>query len=99
MIYLTAKPETILKRIMQRGSLDIIRKEWNENDRNYLLKILSFYKQFLSARTNILTIDTENLTPEDIIDRLKKIIIDLSDFSFEKMQQPSTTQMNLSEFF
>ena len=98
-IYLTAKPETILKRIMQRGSLDIIRKEWNENDRNYLLKILSFYKQFLSARTNILTIDTENLTPEDIIDRLKKIIIDLSDFSFEKMQQPSTTQMNLSEFF
>lgn len=98
-IYLTAKPETILKRIMQRGSLDIIRKEWNENDRNYLLKILSFYKQFLSARTNILTIDTENLTPEDIVDRIKKIIIDLSDFSFEKMQQPSTTQMNLSEFF
>ena len=84
---------------MQRGSLDIIRKEWNENDRNYLLKILSFYKQFLSTRTNIITIDTEHLTPDDIINKIKRIIFDLSDFSFEKMQQPSTTQMNLSEFF
>jgi thymidylate kinase len=98
-IYLTAKPETILKRIMQRGSLDIIRKEWNENDRNYLLKILSFYKQFLSARTNVFTINTETLTPDEVVNKIKSIIFDLSDYSFKKMQQPSTTQMNLSEFF
>ncbi|MHA2035334.1 MAG: deoxynucleoside kinase [Promethearchaeota archaeon] len=97
-IYLTAKPETILKRIIRRGSLDLIRKEWNENDRNYLLKILSFYKQFLSDRTNVFTIDTENLTPDDVVNKIKNIISDLSDYSFEKMQQPSTTQMNLFEF-
>ncbi|MBY8986194.1 MAG: deoxynucleoside kinase [Candidatus Lokiarchaeota archaeon] len=98
-IYLTAKPETILKRITQRGSLDIIRKEWNEDDKNYLLKILSYYKQFLSARTNIFTIDTENLNPDDVVNKIRNIIINLSDYSFEKMQQPSTTQMNLSEYF
>lgn len=98
-IYLTAKPETILKRITQRGSLDIIRKEWNEDDKNYLLKILSYYKQFLSARTNIFTIDTENLTPDDVVNKIRSIIFDISDYSFEKMQQPSTTQMNLSEYF
>ena len=98
-IYLTAKPETILKRITQRGSLDIIRKEWNEDDKNYLLKILSYYKQFLSARTNIFTINTENLNPDDVVNKIRNIIIDLSDYSFEKMQQPSTTQMNLSEYF
>jgi thymidylate kinase len=98
-IYLTAKPETILKRITQRGSLDILRKEWNEDDKNYLLKILSYYKQFLSARRNIFTIDTENLSPDDVVNNIKKIIIQLSDYSFEKMQQPSTTQMNLSEYF
>ena len=98
-IYLTAKPETILKRITQRGSLDIIRKEWNEDDKNYLLKILSYYKQFLSARTNIFTIDTENLTPDDVVNKIRSIIFDISDYSYEKMQQPSTTQMNLSEYF
>jgi deoxyadenosine/deoxycytidine kinase len=98
-IYLTAKPETILKRIIQRGSLDVIRQEWNEDDRNYLMKILSFYKQFLSSRTNVFTINTENLTPDEVVNKIKNIIVDLSDYSFEKVQQPSTTQMNLSEFF
>ncbi|MHA1932323.1 MAG: hypothetical protein ACW96X_07265, partial [Promethearchaeota archaeon] len=98
-IYLTAKPETILKRIIQRGSLDVIRKEWNEDDRNYLLKILSSYMQFLSAKTSVFTINTENLTPDEVVNKIKDIIVDLSDYSFEKVQQPSTTQMNLSEFF
>jgi len=98
-IYLTAKPETILKRIVQRGSLDKIRNEWNEDDKIYLLKILSHYKQFFSGKTNIFTIDTENSTPVEVVNKIKNIIINLSDYSFEKMKEPSTTQMNLSEFF
>ncbi len=98
-IYLTAKPETILKRIVQRGSLDKIRNEWNEDDKIYLLKILSHYKQFFSGRTNIFTLDTENSTPVEVVNKIKNIIINLSDYSFEKMKEPSTTQMNLSEFF
>ena len=98
-IYLTAKPETILKRIVQRGSLDKIRNEWNEDDKIYLLKILLHYKQFFSGRTNIFTLDTENSTPVEVVNKIKNIIINLSDYSFEKMKEPSTTQMNLSEFF
>ena len=98
-IYLTAKPETILKRIIHRGSLDKIRNEWNEEDKIYLLKILSHYKQFFSTRTNIFTINTENSTPVEVVDKIKKIIFNLSDYSFEKVKEPSTTQMNLSEFF
>jgi thymidylate kinase len=98
-IYLTAKPETILKRIIQRGSLDKIRNEWNEDDKKYLLKILSFYNQFLSTRKNIFTIDTENLTPDEVVYKIKNLLINLSDYSFEKMNEPSTTQMNLTEFF
>lgn len=98
-IYLTAKPETILKRIIQRGSLEKIRNEWNEDDKIYLQKILSFYNQFLSARKNIFTIDTENSTPDEVVNKIKNCIIELSDYSFEKMKEPSTTQMNLSEFF
>lgn len=97
-IYLIAKPETILKRIVQRGSIDIIRKEWNEEDKIYLLKILSLYNQFLSARKNIFKIDTETLTQDEVVEKIKTIIINVSDYSFEKMKEPSTTQMNLSEF-
>ena len=98
-IYLTAKPETILKRIIQRGSLDKIRNEWNEDDKRYLHKILSYYNQFLSAKTNIFTINTENSTPIEVVYKIKNIITDLSDYSFDKMKEPSTTQMNLSGFF
>ncbi|MHA1987140.1 MAG: deoxynucleoside kinase [Promethearchaeota archaeon] len=98
-IYLTANPETILKRIIQRGSLDKIREEWNEDDKMYLNKILSYYKQFLSAKTNVFTINTENSTPDEVVDKIKTLITKLSEYSFEKVRESSTTQMNLSEFF
>lgn len=97
-IYLTAKPDVILKRIVQRGSLDKIRREWNEDDNNYLLKILAYYKQFLSTKTNMFPIDTNDLTPKEVVDKIKMIITDLSNYSFGKIEQSSTTQMNLDKF-
>ncbi len=97
-IYLTAKPDVILKRIVQRGSLDKIRREWNEDDNNYLLKILAYYKQFLSNKTNVFPINTNDLSPKEVVDKIKIIITDLSDYSFEKIEQSSTTQMNLDKF-
>ncbi|MFX1375493.1 MAG: deoxynucleoside kinase [Promethearchaeota archaeon] len=97
-IHLTAKPDTILKRIIQRGSLEKIRKEWNEDDMNYLLAIISFYTQFFSTKTNVFPIDTNDITSEDVVNKIKKIITELSDYSFEKYEQSSTTQMNLDKF-
>ncbi len=97
-IYLTAKPDIILKRIIHRGSLDKIRREWNEDDNNYLLTILAYYKQFLSTKSNVFPIDTNDLTPKEVIDIIKKIITDLSDYSFERIEQSPTTQMNLDKF-
>ncbi|MFX1477807.1 MAG: deoxynucleoside kinase [Promethearchaeota archaeon] len=97
-IYLTADPEIILKRIIQRGSLDKLRREWNEDDKSYLLKIISFYNKFLSTKSNVFIIDTNDLIPEEVIDKIKKIITDLSDYSFEKIELPSMTQMNLTKF-
>ena len=97
-IYLTAKPETILRRVIQRGSLDKIRSEWNEEDKDYLLKILSFYKQFLINKPDVLTIETNNSNPEEIVRKIKVIITNLSDYSFEKVIQPSSTQMNLNKY-
>ena len=96
--YLQAEPDTILKRIVQRGSLDKIRKEWNEYEKDYLLKILSYYKQFLSNKNGVFNIDTNDLTPKEVIDEMKKIINDLSGYSFKKLKKPVSTQMNLFEF-
>ncbi|MFW9940898.1 MAG: deoxynucleoside kinase [Candidatus Thorarchaeota archaeon] len=97
-IHLTAKPEIILKRIIQRGSLDKLRREWNEDDKNYLLAIRAYYRQYLSAKSNVFPIDTNHLSPEEVVDKIKTIITDLSDYSFEKFEQSSTTQMNLDKF-
>ena len=97
-IYLTAKSETILRRIIQRGSLDKTRSEWNEEDKDYLIKIFSFYKQFLIKRPNVLTIETNKSNPEEIVKKIKDIITNLSDYSFEKVLQPSSTQMNLNKY-
>jgi len=97
-IYLYATPNTILRRIIQRGSIEAIRLEWNEADKEYLIKILSYYNQFLSKKQNVFKIETEDLTVEDVIDKIKIIITDLSGYSFKKLKKSQTTQMNLNKF-
>ena len=97
-IYLYAEPNTILKRIIQRGSLEKIRLEWNEEDKQYLINILTYYNQFLSKRQNVYKIDTEGKSPKDVVEKIKEIIIELTDYSFKKLEKPLTTQMNLIKF-
>lgn len=96
--YLYAKPNTIMKRIIQRGSLEKIRKEWNEEDKEYLKAIISYYKQFLSTKEGVFMINTDNLTPDDVINEMRKLITELSGYSFEKLEKPISTQMNLMKF-
>ena len=100
-IYLTAETDTILKRIIQRGSIDNTRKDWNEDDKKYLLEILSYYNQFLFPKTQpkkVFTIDTNNLTVENVIEDIKNIVTDLSGYSFNKYDKTSSTQKKLNEF-
>ena len=100
-IYLTAEPDTILKRIIQRGSLDKTRKDWNEDDKRYLLEILSYYNQFLFPKNQpkkVFTIDTNNITTEDVIKEIKNIVTDLSGYSFNKYDNSSSTQEKLNKF-
>ena len=100
-IYLTAQPETILKRIIQRGSIDKIRKDWNEDDKKYLLEILSYYNQFLFSEyqtKKVFTINTDNLTSDDVVEEIKVIITDMSGYSFDKFDIAPSTQKNLNDF-
>lgn len=100
-IYLTAQPDTILNRIIQRGSLEKIRREWNEQEKDYLLKIISYYNQFLLSKKDkdkIFIINTENLTDEDILKNIEDIINEISDYRFKKVVKPPAHQMNLINF-
>ncbi len=96
--YLHAEPDTIMRRIIQRGSIEKIRSEWNEEDKEYLLTILSYYKQYLSNKADVIKINTEELTPEDVIKEMKRIITQLSGYTFEKFDKSFSTQMNLMKF-
>ncbi|MBN1801492.1 MAG: deoxynucleoside kinase [Candidatus Lokiarchaeota archaeon] len=101
-IYLSAKPETILRRIIQRGSLDHMRKEWNEYEKNYLLSILSYYNQFLLSQKdkgNLFVIDTDRLDPEDVVLEIEKIIFSVAGYSFKTRLKTPKTQMNINKFF
>ena len=100
-IYLTAEPETIIKRIIQRGSLEKIRKEWNEVEMEYLLRILSYYNKFLltnKEKDNVFIINTNTLNPEEIIEKIEEIITELTGFYFRKVVKSPATQMSLSKF-
>ena len=99
-IYLTAEPDTILKRIIRRGSLDKIRREWNEEEKEYLLKIIFFYNQLLlqkKEKNKIFIINTENLTAEEVLKEVVEIIVDLSGYYFKKNIKPQN-QMSIEEF-
>ena len=100
-IYLTAQPETILRRIVHRGAIDQIRRDWNEKDKEYLLKILVHYKNFLldkNQNIKIFIIDTDKSTPESVVEKIKNIVIELSGYSFEKIDKPPPAQKNLNEY-
>ena len=100
-IYLTAEPETILKRIVRRGSLDKRRREWNEEDKRYLTDILSYYNLFLfneNEEQNVITLNTDGLTPEQVVQEIESIITELSGYSFEKTIKQPSTQMSLTKY-
>ena len=96
-IYLSAEPEAILKRIIQRGSLEKVRKEWNEYEKDYLLKILSYYNQLLISKMEkdkISILNTDNFTPEQVIQEMESIISNLTHYSLEKqIKQPGQTDL------
>jgi deoxyadenosine/deoxycytidine kinase len=100
-IYLTAKPNTVLRRIVQRGSLEKIRREWNEREKDYLLKILSFYNQMLLSKSDkkkVFIIDTDELSPEEVLKEVEEKITEISGYLFTKLINQPSTQMNLLRF-
>jgi len=96
-IYLSAEPELILKRIHQRGTLERTRKEWNEYEKEYLITILSYYNQFLLSKKEkdkVIILDTNKASPEQVTLKVEDIISTLTDYSFEKqVKKPGQTDL------
>lgn len=100
-IYLTAEADTILKRTIVRGSLEKIRKKWNETEKNYLVNVLTFYKEILFSRKDpekIYVIETNNLDPRDVLKQVLEIISKISGYSFNQKLKAPSKQMNLKKF-
>ena len=100
-IYLSANPDIILKRIVQRGSLEKFRKDWNEYEKEYLLRIITFYNQLLLSKyenSRIFIIDTTNLSLQDVLEKVENMITQVSGYSFKKSHKTPTTQMSLKKF-
>lgn len=97
-IYLTADPHTIMKRIMQRGSLDKNRQEWNEEKQDYLLYTLSYYKKLLLSNDNVFVLDTDGRSQEEVLKEIKDIISKLTGFSFKKLEKLPPTQKSILKF-
>ena len=99
--YLTSEPNTILRRIIQRGAIEKRRKEWNELEKEYLLKILSFYNQLLLAKNQegrVYIINTEGLNEDQVLKKVMELITELTGYSFEKEIDSPSTQMNIIKF-
>ena len=87
-VYLTADPETIMKRIITRGRISFEkndqaekqRKKWHERDKDYLLKVLKYYNEFLLSNSrknkNLTIIPTDNLSPKNTAKKIEKIIFE-----------------------
>ena len=101
-IYLHADVNVIMKRIISRGRLsfkeqnkaEIQRKKWHERDYDYLLKVSKYYNEFLLANEkknkNLSIIDTNYLSPKDVVKNIENIISAITNYlpkkRFEKFK-------------
>jgi thymidylate kinase len=107
-IYLTAEPSIIIKRIVSRGQIslekqdiaEMQRKKWHERDRAYLLKVLKFYDEILLSKENrnknFSTIQTNELSPSDVVKKIENIIFEISNYSYKRQFEKS--QIDMTKF-
>jgi len=105
--YLTADPTTIMKRIVMRGHISFEtneqaekqRKKWHERDKDYLLKVLNYYNEFLLSNSktnkNLTIIQTDNLSPRKTADKIEKIIFNSIS---NKKQIEQDSHLDLTKF-
>ena len=103
-IFLSADPKTIMQRIYNRGSLDASRKKWNEDDYEYLKRVLKKYEEIfienkIEKNNRITRISTEKMTPEDVVNEIIKIIEFKTGLKLKKRIKVPVNQSKLTNWF
>ncbi|QEE16235.2 deoxynucleoside kinase [Promethearchaeum syntrophicum] len=102
-IFLNAEPKTIMQRIYHRGSLDISREKWNEGDFEYLKRVLKKYEEIfienkIEKNNRITRIWTENMTAEDVVNRIIEIIEQRTRLLLKKQIKVPVNQSKLTNW-
>lgn len=101
-IFLEAKPKTIMQRIYRRGSLDLEREKWNENDFEYLKRVLKKYEEIFveyKIEKKIDRVETENKTPTDVLDNVIEIMERRTGLNFQNPIKVPANQAKLTSWF
>jgi len=103
-IFLSAEPKTIMQRIYNRGSLDASREKWNEDDYEYLKRVLKKYEDIfienkIEKKNRITRIWTENMTAEDVVNEIVKIIEYKTGIMLKKHIKVPVNQSKLTNWF
>ncbi len=103
-IFLSAEPKTIMQRIYNRGSLDASREKWNEDDYEYLKRVLKKYEEIfienkIEKKNRITRISTENMTPEEVVNEIVRIIEHKTGIMLKKYIKVPVNQSKLTNWF
>ena len=103
-IYLEAKPKTIMDRIYYRGSLDEGRKKWNEEDHQYLVRVLQKYEDIfeeykINTTKRITRIWTDDKAPIEVVHEIVKIIEEKAGLQLKKILKIPANQAKLTSWF
>jgi thymidylate kinase len=102
-IYFQASPQTIMNRIIKRGSLDQERLKWNEGDMEYVKQILSKYEELftetkIEQKGRLIRINTDNRTPKDVTDEILQIIMDKTAIKLDRVIKTPINQKKLTDW-
>jgi len=103
-IFLSAEPKTIMQRIYNRESLDASREKWNEDDYEYLKRVLKKYEEIfienkIEKKNRITRISTENMTPDEVVNEIVKIIELKTGIKLKKQIKVPANQSKLTNWF
>ncbi|MHA1672985.1 MAG: deoxynucleoside kinase [Promethearchaeota archaeon] len=102
-IYLHADPRTIMDRIYRRGSLDADREKWNEKNFQYLIRVMNMYSEIfdefkIKESRNLTKINTDILTPHQVVDQIVEIIQNISGIQLDNRFKGPNNQSKLSDW-
>lgn len=101
-VYLEARPRTIYERIRNRALLETERMAWNEDDYQYLKKILRLYDKYLrkpAIKPKVHRVPTEDRSPKAVERAVRAFILEKTGYRKNWGQEKTPDQKFLTAWF